>query len=317
MAYKPNNVSVRKDLTDYAFGLMQDLQAAMRLLNILAPVVPCGATTGKYNKFDDTAAFKTFAEAVARRSVGGHANEIQFLNDTANYSAEPYGLRVKIDEYEKQQAGGNMSLLEKGKTRTLQIMCVLALINQIVGKIKDGVAATANKGAWLDANVDPIAEINGLIKAVYLATGIVPNQVVFDFGAWCVFSDNPKVRARMPGADLAEVSPERVSRLFVNPSARVEIVETATLYGGGLGNASATKRGILGGSVFVMFSSPMPTVYDPSFMKTFAPAAQLFTEIFSYREEPHFDWFENDWTCDPQIVSAGLCKRLDVTGANA
>jgi ribosomal protein S1 len=81
--------------------------------------------------------------------------------------------------------------------------------------------------------------------------------------------------------------------------------------------ASATKRGILGGSVFVMFSSPMPTVYDPSFMKTFAPAAQLFTEIFSYREEPHFDWFENDWTCDPQIVSAGLCKRLDVTGANA
>jgi hypothetical protein len=316
MPLKPANVTVRKDLTDYAFGLMQDLQAAMRLLNILAPVVPCGATTGKYNKFDDTAAFKAFAEAVARRSVGGHANEVLLLNDTENYAAEPYGLRVKIDEYERQAAGGNTLLLEKSKTRTLQIMCVLALVNQIVTKIKADVSATANKGSWLDANVDPIAEINGLIKAVYLATGIVPNQVVFDFGAWCVFCDNPAVLKRMPGADLAQVNPERVSKLFVNPSARVEIVETATLYGGGLGNSAATKRGILGGSVFVMFSSPMPTIYDPSFAKTFAPAAQLFTEIFSYREEPHFDWFENDWTCDPQVVSAALCKRIDVTGAN-
>ena len=165
--------------------------------------------------------------------------------------------------------------------------------------------------------MDPIAEINGQIKAVYLATGMIPNQIVFDFGAWAVFSDNPNVLKRMPGADIAQVSPDRVSRLFVNPNAKVEIVETAALYGGGLGNSSATKRGILGGSVLILFNSPMATVYDPSFAKTFAPAAQLFTEIFSYREEPHFDWFENDWTCDPQVIASGLCKRIDVTGANA
>jgi hypothetical protein len=316
MAVKPANVIVRKDLTDYAFGLMQDLAPVLRLLNILAPVVPTGAMSGLFNKFDDTQAFKAYAEAVARRSIGSQASVIQFLSDTANYNCEPYGLRISVDEAEKQRAGGNTLLLEKAKTRTLTINCAVALLSQVVAAAKAAVAATANKGAWNDAAVDPIAEINSLIKAVYLATGMIPNQVVFDFGAWCVFQDHPLVLKRMPGADVAQVSPERVSKLFANPNAKVEIVETAVLYGGGLGNASATKRSIMGGSVLVFFNSPVPTVYDPGFMKTFAPAAQLFTEVFGYREEPHLDWYENDWTCQPQVIASGLCKRIDVTGAN-
>ena len=85
---------------------------------------------------------------------------------------------------------------------------------------------------------------------------------------------------------------------------------------GGLGNASATKQGVLGGSVLIFFNSPVATAYDPSFCKTFAPSANLFTEVYSYREEPHLDWFENDWTCQPKVVAPLLCKRIDVTGAN-
>jgi hypothetical protein len=104
--------------------------------------------------------------------------------------------------------------------------------------------------------------------------------------------------------------------MLVNPNATVDIVETAVLSGGGLGNASATKLSVLGGSVMVFYNSALATVYDPSFCKTFAPAATLFTEIMTYREEPHFDWFENDWSGQVVVVASGLCKRIDVTGAN-
>lgn len=313
----PNNVTIRKDLTDYAAGLMQDLVPVMRVAELLAPVVPTGAASGLFNKFDDTQAFKAYAAVAARRSVGGKATAIELLSTTDTYALEPYGLRISIDQHERTRAGGGLALLEQGKTRTLQINCAVAYLNQVVTLAKASVSAMANKGDWGNANVNPITELNDAVKAVFLATGMVPNTVLIDFGAWCVLSGNPNVLKSMPGADIANVTPERVARLLVNPGARVEIVTSAVLSGGGLGNSGATKAGILGGSVLVLHNSVAPTVADPSFMKTFAEAASLYTGVYSFREEPHLDWYENDWTCQPKVVASGLCKRIDVSGANS
>jgi hypothetical protein len=316
MANRPNNVQVRKDLTDYAFGIMQDARAALAVANLLAPVVPTGGTSGLFNKFDTSGAFKAYAAAVARRAVGGHAQEIGLLSDTANYNVKPNGLRIKMDAFEKTQAGGAVALLEQSKTRTLTIASYLSYLAAVVAVIKAAVSATNGKGNWADPNVDPIHELNDQVKAVYLASGIVPNNVAMDFGAWCVLSGNPNVIKRMPGADIAAVTPVRVQGMLVAPNAKITVVETAGLTGGGLGNASATKQGILGGSVLTYFNATAATPYDPSFCKTFSPSASLFTEVYTYREEPHFDWFESDWEDDIQVVSSLLCKRIDVTGAN-
>jgi hypothetical protein len=313
---RPASTTVRKDLTTYAHTISQDVAPAMELANLLAPTVPTGGTTGLYNRFDNTQAFKAYAEVVARRAIGGHAQTIEFLGDTANFNAKAYGLRINIDQQERDNAGGAVNLLEQGKTRTLMINCVISHLAYIVGLIKASISATANLGVWTDPNVDPIAQINAQIKAVWLATGVIPNNVVFDFGGWCIFSQHPKVLARMPGADVAYVTPARIQGLLVNPNAKITIAETAILSGGGLGNAAAGRQGILGGSVLVFFSSPMATQYDPSFMKCFSPSASLFTEVYSYEEQPHFTWFENDWTCHPAVVASSLCKRIDVTGAN-
>jgi len=320
MAVRPNSASVRADLTTYAHALMQDLQQALDLINLLAPVVPTGGSSGLFNKFDDTQAFKVYSQAVARRAIGGQANVIGFLGDTENYNADPYGLRISIDNEERNRVANNpvgIQLLEEAKTRTLTINCLVAHLSHIITTIKAAVSATSGAGDWNSATVDPIQEINDLIKAVYLATGMIPNNVVFDFGAWCVMSGNAKVLKRMPGADVAQVNTQRIQRLFCNPGAVATISETAILTGGGLGSSSATKQGILGGSVLVFFNSPMATQYDPSFCKTFSAARDLFSEVYSYREEPHTDWYENDWTADVQIVASGLCARIDVTGANS
>lgn len=313
---RPNNVTVRADLTTYAYGLSQDLVAIRRMADLFAPVVPTGGTSGLYNLFEDTQAFKAYAAAFSKRAVGGHANEIGFLSTTANYNVEPSGLRVKIDEFERQRAGGNTLLLEQAKTRTLTVNCLIAHLSQVIAKIKASIVAIAGQGKWNEANVDPIEELNGLIKAVYRASGMVPNTIAMDFGAWCVLASNPKVLARMPGADVASVTGQRVGAMLLNPNIKIEVVETAILTGGGLGNSGATLQGIMGGSVLAFYNSPVATVYDPSFCKTFSPSGSLFTEVYGYREEPHFDWFENDWESDVEVISTKLCKRLDVTGAN-
>lgn len=313
---KSRNVTIRKDLTNYAYGLMQDLAPMRAIAALLAPVVPTGATTGLFNKFDSTQAFMAYADQVARRALGGQATDITFLSETANYNAKPYGLRINIDAFERQQAGEAINLLEEGKTRTLLVNCHLSYLSNVITLVKAAVAAASGKGEWNKATVDPIRELNEQIKAIWLATGILPNHVVMDFGAWSVLADNPLVLKRMPGADIAQVNTARISKLLVNPAATIEVVETATLYGGGLGNSAATKRGITGGSALIFFNSPTPTQYDPSFCKTFSPAPNLFTDVYTYREEPHLDWLENDWTSDVQVVSSALCKRIDVTGAN-
>jgi membrane-associated protease RseP (regulator of RpoE activity) len=309
---------IRQDLTNFAAGIMQDLQAVLDVINLLAPVVPTGATDGLYNKFDDAESFVAYARAIARRAVGGQANTIELLGTTGNFAALPFGLRISIDQHERNRVASNPAgntLLEQAKTRTLMINSAVAQLHDVITTIKAAVAATAGKGSWAEANVDPIQEINDLIKAVWLATGIVPNNVAIDFGAWCVLSGNKNVLNRMPGADVAAVTPIRIQGMLVNPNAKITIVETAINTGGGKGNASATRVGAMGGSVLAFNNSANPTQYDPSFCKTFSPSAQLFTQVGTYREEPHLDWYENDWTSQVVVVSSGLCKRIDVTGA--
>jgi hypothetical protein len=316
---KPRNVIVQKDLTSYAYGLGQELEPMRSLAQLLAPIVPTGGTTGKYNTFDDTQSFKAYADAVARRAMGGQAGEIGFLNDSDTYNAEPYGLRIPIDNHEIAQTGDDpaaQTLLREGKTRTLIVQCMLSYLVNVVSLVKTAVTKTAGAGAWNEANVDPIKELNDAITAVWRATGVLPNRVVMDFGAWSVLAGNPLILKRMPGADLAMVTPKRIQSLLVNPGATIDVVETSVLYGGGFGNTGASKRGITGGSALIFFNSSVATQYDPSFCKTFAPSRNLFTEVYSYREEPHVEWIENDWTCDVEIVSSSLCKRIDVEGAN-
>ncbi len=311
MANKPLNVISRADLTTYAHGVQQDEQAARNLIRALAPVVPTGGTTGRYNKFEDSQSFKAYTNA--NRAIGGQSNAITFLSDTADYNVKPYGLRISVDSFERNQAGAQMDLLEQAKVRTLTINCVLSHLSAVVTKITAGVNVVAGKGAWTNANTDPIAELDGQIEAMWTATGIVPNKLFLDFGAWLKLRNNPKVQARFPGSDVAVLNTERLSALLAVP-VQVTVVTSSILTGGGLANPAATKAGALGAGVALLaHNSDSPTQYDPSFCKTFAESANLFTEVYSYREEPHLDWYENNWAADVQVVSSALARRLAVS----
>lgn len=312
-----NVVVIRKDLTDYAFGLTQDVSKVLAVANLFAPVVPTGATSGRYNKFNSTQDFKDYS-AQAQRAIGGQAARIGFLGTTANYNVAPYALSIPIDNFELTNAGpAGRTLLEQAKTRTLTVNSAVAHASKVLSTVNASVSATGGVGGWNDPAVDPVLEIDAQIKAIWLATGVLPNTIAFDFGAWMVFKNHPKVIARLVGAEVATLTPQRAQTLFANPSARIEIVDVATLTGGGLGNSSATKQGLLGGNCYVFHSSgSVATPYDPSFAKTFAINAELFTGIQEFTEGANVRVLQNDWSADVQVVSSLLAKRISVTGAN-
>jgi hypothetical protein len=301
-------------------GVMQDSQKALSILNLLAPVVPTGGATGKYNKFESTQAFKQYSAAVMARAIGGKASRIQLLGTTGTYTSNPNALSIAVDDHERLMATeAGQSILEQAKTRTLVMSCLVGQIGVVVAAYQAALTAIAGKGDWGNANVDPIAELNAAIKAVYNASGIAPNFCAVDFGAWCLLASNPNVLKRMHGADLAEINENRIGALLVNPSCKITVVDTAALTSSyGLGNSSASMLSVLGGDVFVGYNSAIATPYDPSFCKTFAPTAELFTAVKKIRvEEEHSDVLEIDWTSDVEVVASALCKRITVSGANS
>jgi len=309
MSALPNNITVRQDLTAYAFALMPDVAMVNGLANLLAPVVPTGAMVGRYNIFSDLNSFRTYASS--SRAIGGQSNAINFLSDTADFSAKPSGLRISIDNVERVQAGAMVNLMEQGKVRTLTLACANSRLANVISTVKAGVAATAGKGTWTNPNTDPIVEIDSQIEAIWNATGMLPNTILMDFGAWLKLKDNPNIRDRMPGADLAVVNTDRMSALLAVPGIRVVVSEVA-MYANRTAEAANTKSGALAGSCLIFYSSPMASQYDPSFCKTFSPSTTLFTDVFTYEEQPHLTWYENNWTDVVKVVGSALARRIDV-----
>lgn len=311
MSTAPSAVLDAATLTQYAFAVMQDAQKIRALCDLFAPVVQTGGTNGTFNVFDTTQSFKAYANA--RRAVGGQAAAITFLSETDTFAAQPYGLRISIDKHERDQAGAAVGLLQQGKVRTLVVNSLLAHLNAITTAVLAGVSASSGKGNWSSATVDPIAELDGQIEAMWNAAGILPNNLVIDFGAWVLLRNHPLVTARMPGKAVAGLSPSDLTGLLSAPDCKVTVADVAVLTGGGLGNSAATKTGSFGKKALLFYSSPMATQYDPSFAKTFAPSSGLFTAVQTYNEAPNLEWYETDWTADVQVVSSLLCKRVDVT----
>ncbi len=311
---KPHNMQANRELTAYAVGIMQDIEPILRLANLFAPTVPTGATAGTYNIFEETQAFKAYNTEVTRRAIGGQAQIIQLLTTVGQFLLDPYGLRIPIDNYERDMVGADgMGLLRESKTRTLMVNCALSHLMHVIGLARTAVAAEAGAGDWGNPNIDPIKEINEIIVAIWKATGLLPNRVVIDFGAWVRLVNNPNTIGKyMPGADLAQVNAPRVQSLLIAPSAQLEIAESTVLDTGGLANPAATKKGVLSGSVYAFRSSPVPTIYDPSFMKTFGISQQLFTGVYNWVDVPHVEYIENDWTSQTKVISSKLCKRIDV-----
>lgn len=305
------NANYNGRLTNYAYGLSQDLTSA--LADFLAPQVVVSASIGQYKKYDEKNAFQIYETA---RAIGGPATRIKFEATDPTYNCKPQALEIPVDDSERDAAGDEavaQQALDESKISTLLSSSTISHEDKVLTAIKAGVSAVGSVGVWSDpAANNPIKEIDAQIKAIAVAAGILPNRIAFGIGAWNYFRNHDKVIARFPNAAQVGVTKEQASGLFLNPSMQIAI-GVLSKDSAKWGNTKSTAN-VVGDEVFLFYAAPTPTIYDPSFAKTFVTRRGSVNSVRTYREEgSRSDIHAVDWSEDIQVISTALVKRITVT----
>lgn len=296
--------NINATLTNYAQGIAQDRRSA--LADFIAPVVRVAASIGQFKKFSEKNDFLVYNTA---RAVGGAATRIVFDASDATYNCLPQALEIAIDDAERAASGDDQLGIEQSKVASVVSAAILAHEDQVFSSIKSAVSAVGGVGVWSSASNDPVAEIDAQIETIATNTGIMPNRIVFGLGAWTKFRNHPKVVAKFPGSAIIGVTTQQAASLLLNPGIEVRV--------GVLGKDSTklgqTKSGtnVVGSEVFVFIGNDSPTVYDPSFAKTFMAGAGGVTSVREYRDESaRSDIYAVDWARDIEVVSTACVKRI-------
>jgi len=288
-------------LTNYARGLAQDISAT--LANFLAPEVVVPAATGQYKSFDDK---NTFQVVDTSRAVGGPAKRLEFAASDPTYNCLPQALEIAIDDHERDEAGeGDPLRLEEAKTQTL----VSSAVTSHEAKVFAALTALAAAANIVLATDDPIAKIDDHIEALARDTGRMPNRLVIGLPLWNKLRNNAKVIARFPGAVSVGVTMPQFASLLLNPSidVRVGIMSQDTTK---LGLAKNTVN-IVGLQLVVFHATASPTLYDPSFMKTFRMRRGGVDVVRTYRDDSaRSDILAVDWSEDIRVTSPVCARKL-------
>tara|TARA_R110002167_G_scaffold122035_3_gene300475 strand:- start:2765 stop:3706 length:942 start_codon:yes stop_codon:yes gene_type:complete len=306
-----SEASVNPTLTNYASGVLNDLQSATA--DFLAPQVQVPATIGQYKAYDDKNAFQVHDTA---RGVGGPARRIFMDVTEPTYNCLPQALEITIDDSERDAAGTLNPLdLEQAKVKTLVQSSVLSHERHVITTVNAAVAANGTTvgggvmGTWSAAGTDPVVQIDALIEDIAKATGQLPNAILMGMTAWRLFRNNAKVIEKQPGAALIGLNQGQASAMLINPSMEIRLSTMAY---------DTTKQGktrsndfVNGSDVYIFVRSPNPTIYDPSALKTFAGGRGGVSAVREYRDESsRSDIYAVDWSRDVKVTSAISIARI-------
>lgn len=288
-------------LTNYARGLAQDISAS--LANFIAPEVVVPAATGQYKSFDDK---NTFQVIDTSRAVGGPAKRLEFAASDPTYNCLPQALEIAIDDHERDEAGQSDPLrLEEAKTQTL----VSAAITSHEAKVFGLVSVLPANASISFGGDDPVAVIDGQIEALATDTGRLPNRIVIGLPFWNLLRNDPQVIARFPGAASVGVSMAQFASLLLNPSIDIRVgilARDLTKLG-----APKTNVNIVGQQMVIFHANANPTLYDPSFMKTFRLRRGGVDVVRTYREDSaRSDILAVDWSEDIRVTSSVCARKI-------
>lgn len=303
---RASTVAYNPTLTNYAHGLAPDISKG--LADILAPevVVPAGA--GQFKAYDDDQAFRIYN---TRRAMGGKSRRVEFEAEDPKYDCSPHGLEIAIDDAEKDRAGeDNVPRLEEAKTKVLVCTASLAREKRVLDMFEEGTQAVGGAGDWVDPDVDPIDELDGILADLATQTGQVPTDVCIGLPALQQLRKHPLVRARFPGAPVVSINAAAITSLLIlQVNVHIGVLSATTVKPGKVGN----KANMLGARIYALVNSANPTEYDPSAAKTFVTNRGGVRGVKKYRDEPHADILLVDWSEDARITGTKCVKRIDVT----
>ena len=306
-----SEASVNPTLTNYASGVLNDLQSATA--DFLAPQVQVPATIGQYKAYDDKNAFQIHDTS---RGVGGPARRIFMDVSEPTYNCLPQALEITIDDSERDAAGTLNPLdLEQAKVKTLVQSSVLSHERHVITTVNAAVSANGDTvgggvmGTWSAAGTDPVVQIDFLIEAIAKATGQLPNSILMGMTAWRRFRNNAKVIEKQPGAALIGLNQGQASAMLINPSTDIRLSTMA--YDTTKEGKTRSQAFVNGDDVYIFVRSASPTIYDPSALKTFAGGRGGVSAVREYRDESsRSDIYAVDWSRDVKVTSAISIERI-------
>lgn len=308
------SATLNQQLTDFATGHMNDLRAAYKYAERLCPTVKVPGSHGQYKKFDDVNSFQAYNTA---RALGGDPKRIQFAAEDEFYNCTPQALEVTVDQEERNQAGPDspvaQQLLDEGKITAMLNASALSYAYKRTNFVINNTTPVANRGNFSNPNIDPIDQIDEQLDILSLACGSINFiNITMDVSAWRTIRSHPLVKRRLIGVQVSEISMDQLKTMLLFP---VDLMVASLSYNappgtgpGGGGSLTANvpsagditgKKRLLAGNILIHYSSPDPTVYDPSAFKAFTSGLSNVQAVRSYMAPNGFygghivDWSED------------------------
>ena len=299
-------VSFDVQLTSFAHGIAPDYTSALD--EIMAPQCVAPAAAGQYVQFDDDEAFRYLD---TRRALGGKGARIQISSTSPTFNCDPHSIEIPTDVFEYDKVGSaGIQMLREAKVRTLVSRNALSREKRVFDAYADGTTAENGLGSYTDDDKDPIAEIDSIIASLATSTGQRNIDLVIGLGAFQQIRNHPKVLARMPGADLATLSPERLRALLILPvQIHIAMLPIATEKVG----KAASKTVIANDKIYALITQKNPSPFDPSAAKTFTTNLGQVQGVGMYEERPFAEINFMAWSEDIKLTGASCVKRIDVT----
>ncbi len=291
-------------LTDFAKGI--GFNAVDPASRILAPEVIVGSPIGKFKKFDDKNAFQA---PDTSRALGGAARRLEFNGTDGDYNCQPQALEIGIDDAER--AEGDSAGLEQAKVKTVVNSAIRAHGKKVFDKAAASLSAAATPAWSTPSTGNPISDINAQIEAIVTETGEFPTHIVFGVTGWRYFVQHDKVADRIK---VGVVTPQTVKSAALLLAPDIEIVVSALVIDTAKPGITKSNAQVFGSNIFIVLSSPSPSIYDPSFMKTFRTQQGGVEAVRRYREDSaRSDIYAVDWSEDIQVTSTAGARRLTVS----
>lgn len=294
-------------LTAFAHGIAPDYTSS--LAEIMAPQCVAPAAAGQYISFDDDESFRYIE---TRRAIGGDMAMIEMPATSPTFSCDPHALGISTDVFEMEKVGeAGLAMLRESKVRTLVSRNALSREYRVFKAYEDGVSAESGLGVWTDDDKDPIDELNGTLTDLATATGRASIDLVVGIGALRQLGKHPKVLAKLPGAEVINVTAARLADMLILPGVRVHVAMMPIAL---QKTGKAASKTIIGkDKIYALISQRNPSPFDPSAAKTFTTKLGQVQGVGTFEKKPFAEVSFVAWSEDIKLTGSQCVKRIDVT----
>lgn len=305
------SLSSNPTLNTYIAGAGE--QAKSAVADFIAPDVPVPTLMGKYKKWK---AKEKLVIPETRRAMGSEGTFIDLTLDGATYDCSPHALNVGVDFQEETESNVVVNLIQ-AKARTAASLGGMAHEKRVLDKMLSGATA----GDAIDTtstSTDVIKILNAQLLAVIKGAkgwgADMELRVLFGAGALYKVANHSSVLARYKqqsksGGFVAPTVSDIASMLMLAANAQVSLMVQDVN-----NNVDAEDvEFMLGDKVLVFASTPNPTDYDTSFMKTFRLMGQFMTPRYWAAPSGRQNFAGFDWSEDIQVGNASASALCDVT----